>query len=77
MARIRRLHTVDDILDVLGGNEKVAKLTGHKAKAVSAWRHVLEGLPSKTYVVLKHALREKGCEAPDELWGMLPTKEDA
>lgn len=67
----RYLHTVDDVLDAIGGDEEVARLTGHKPGAINMWRYGLKSLPAKTYVILKQAIAQKGCEAPDELWGSM------
>lgn len=77
MARIRYLKTVEEVIDALGGDEAVGRLTNHKPRAVAAWRYVLGALPSKTYVILRRALAEEGYEAPDKLWGMISHKERA
>lgn len=77
MTKIRQLHTVDEVLEELGLDE-VMRLTGHNVGAINMWRYGLKSLPLKTYAVLKHALKRKGCEAPDELWRkMIPIKEGA
>lgn len=74
----RYLETVDEVISELGGPEKVGDLTGHKPGAVNMWRYGIKTLPAKTYVVLKHALKQRGCEAPDELWGsMIQIREGA
>ena len=56
------------LIDVLGGNQKVAAITGSTDKAVSNWRK--SKLPAATYVVLQTKLRRMGLEARDELWAM-------
>lgn len=76
-----RLHTTAEIVNVLGGNGPTAKLTmsaedaadpakaAKAAKAVTNWKKA-ETFPSNTYVAMTRALRERGYEAPDTLWGM-------
>jgi len=78
MTNIRHLKNIDEVLEALGGDEEVARITRHKTGAIKMWRYGLKTLPAKTYVILKHALKQRGCEAPDELWGsMIPLKERA
>jgi len=55
-------------IDVLGGNQKVASITGSTANAVSGWRKTK--FPAATYVVLKTKIRKMGLDAPDTLWAM-------
>lgn len=78
MTDIRHLDSFEDVIEALGGDEVVARITGHKRTAISMWRYSLKTFPAKTYVVLKHALKRRGCEAPDNLWGsMIPISENA
>jgi len=58
------------LIDVLGGNQKVAAITGSKPSAVSGWRN--GRLPAATYVVLQKRIRKMGLNAPDKLWSMRP-----
>jgi hypothetical protein len=58
------------LIDVLGGNQKVAAITGSKPGAVSGWRN--GKLPAATYVVLQKRIRKMGLRAPDTLWSMRP-----
>lgn len=55
-------------IDVLGGNQKVAAITGVTAKAVSNWRKTK--FPAATYVVLRSHLQRMGLDASDSLWAM-------
>jgi len=63
------LKTTSEVMDALGGNPAVAKLTGSKTKAVWNWR-TFETFPSNTYAVMIAALQERGKTAPASLWGM-------
>ena len=63
------LNTTSDVMDALGGNPGVAKLTGSKPKAVWNWRS-FDKFPSNTYAVMIEALQERGKTAPASLWGM-------
>lgn len=68
MAR-QTLHTPKDVIETLGGNAVVGRITGVNPKSVSMWRG-FKKLPAKTYIVLSAALQERGCYAPPSLWGM-------
>ncbi|WP_213287545.1 hypothetical protein [Bradyrhizobium sp. sGM-13] len=63
------LSTTSEVIDALGGNAAVAKITGSTVKAVWNWRG-FETFPSNTYVALTDALRAIGKTAPPSLWGM-------
>ena len=56
------------IIDVLGGNQKVAAMTGASPGSVSGWRR--GKFPAATYVVLRGKLTRMGFSAPDSLWSM-------
>jgi hypothetical protein len=58
------------LIDVLGGNQKVAAITGDKPGAVSGWRK--GKLPAATYVVLQRRITKMGLSASDTLWSMRP-----
>ena len=55
-------------IDALGGNQKVATLTGSTPGAVSNWRKTK--FPAATYVVLRTQLQRMGLDARDDLWAM-------
>jgi hypothetical protein len=63
------IQTATEIIDALGGNQAVAKLTTTTAKAVSNWRAAGK-FPSNTFLVVKAALLRLGLSAPDHLWSM-------
>ena len=63
------LKTTSAVMDALGGNPSVAKLTGSKLKAVWNWR-TFETFPCNTYAVMIAALQEQRKTAPASLWGM-------
>ena len=58
------------IIDALGGNQKVAALTGASPGSVSGWRN--GKFPAATYVVMHKKLSRMGFSAPDSLWSMRP-----
>ena len=70
------LTTTGAVVDALGGNSAVVRLTGSSPTAVSNWRQ-FNSFPSKTYLVLNDALREIGKEAPASLWGMAGAQDNA
>lgn len=57
------------VIDALGGTSKVAAITGRTLQAVSNWRKA-SNLPRETYLVLTRRLRDRGLEAPADLWAM-------
>lgn len=66
-----KLENTVDIIDYLGGNDRVANMLGTTAKAVANWRY--SGMfPASTYVALRKALRRARANAPDALWAMKP-----
>ena len=66
MARIK---SVTEIIDLLGGNTEVGKLTASTPMAVSNWRR-FDRFPASTYLVIKSELRRRRHSAPDHLWSM-------
>ena len=64
----RRLTTVPEVLDVLGGITAVADLTGTKRSAVSMWR-TLNKFPANRYLLMVRVLEQRGYTAPPSLWG--------
>jgi len=58
------------LIDVLGGNQKVAAMTGSKPSAVSNWRK--SKLPAATYVVLNAKIQKMGLSVSPDLWSMRP-----
>ena len=62
------LPTTSLVIDALGGNQKVAELTGATHGSVSGWRK--SKFPAATYVMLKKRIKKMGLSAPDTLWSM-------
>jgi len=58
------------LIDVLGGNQKVAALTGSTPSAVSNWRK--GKLPAATADVLRSRIKKMGLDVRDDLWAMRP-----
>lgn len=56
------------LIDVLGGNQKVAAITHSNPGSVSGWR--AGKFPAATYVSLQKKIRKMGLTAPDTLWTM-------
>lgn len=69
------IQTASQIIDALGGNAAVAKLTSTTAKAVSNWR-AYDRFPANTYLLLKSELVKLGHSAPDRLWSMRERKRE-
>lgn len=59
-----------DVIEVLGGTDAVARLTGRKYSAAFNWRS-FETFPPDTFVIMQRALRDAGHTAPDSLWRMV------
>ena len=70
------LCTLSDVIDALGGNTAVARLTGSTLQAVSNWTQ-FGRFPAKTFLVMANALRRKRKTADAGLWGMLEPQEAA
>lgn len=65
----RQLQTAAEVMDALGGNTGVSKLTGGSASRVSNWR-VFGRFPPSFYFLMTEELAAKGYRAPASLWGM-------
>ena len=63
------IETTTEIIDALGGNVAVARLTSSTAKAVSNWRGFGK-FPANTFLIIKAELMRLGASAPDHLWSM-------
>jgi hypothetical protein len=63
------LETATEVIDLLGGNAAVGRLTSSTPKAVSNWRG-FGRFPATTYLVIKAELIRHGHSAPDHLWSM-------
>lgn len=67
---MRRLRTVVDVIDTLGGLDAVCELTEANEKAVCHWISRTKIFPANTYVVMQRKLRKRKASAPDWLWNM-------
>jgi hypothetical protein len=66
-ARMRRLSSVREIVDELGGVAAVCELTKSNLKAVYHWNNSNQ-FPARLYDGMKRALKKRGCTAPARLW---------
>lgn len=63
------LHSVSDVIQVLGGPSAVARLTGRSNSAPTNWK--ADGkFPPATFIRLSAELERLGCHASPSLWGM-------
>lgn len=67
---MKRLRTVDQVVDALGGLSEVCKITDANLKQAWHWHGRAGQFPANTYVALQRALRRRGYEAPARLWNM-------
>lgn len=65
------LLTTSEVLDALG-HQPVCELTGARYKVVHGWRGS-ETFPSRYFLVMTWALKQKRLSAPPALWGMVTT----
>jgi hypothetical protein len=64
------LSTVDSVIEALGGNGAVARLTGRTHQAVSNWRR-RGHFPSETFCVLRDELNRRDVPTALSLWRMV------
>jgi hypothetical protein len=64
--------TYDEVVAVLGGVTRVARLTGRSTAAVCNWRREYGTFPTKLYVLMTHELESRGFAADPMLWGFEP-----
>lgn len=65
----RELTSAAEVMDALGGIDATARIAGARYKAAANWKS-FNRFPSRTFVTLTRALRERGLCAPASLWGM-------
>ena len=63
------LDDANAVIDALGGTNATATLTGRSKQQVSYWRRA-NMFPSRHYLVMRQALRDKSFDANSRLWGM-------
>lgn len=61
--------TTTKIIEALGGNAEVAKLTGRGVTAVCNWHH-WPHFPPTLFLLMSQALLRRGVVAPPSLWRM-------
>jgi hypothetical protein len=64
------LTTAKAVIEKLGGEEALQKLTSRKYNAIFNWR-VINKFPANTFTLFQDELRKLGCTAPASLWGMM------
>ena len=65
-----QLRTMDAVIDALGGDAGVKKLTGAAQNNLGNWRKTQKKFPAHTYLIMIDALAERGYRAPPALWGI-------
>lgn len=66
----KQLHSVEEVIAVLGGLDAVKELTKSKAPSVVPMWKSRRYFPPRTFAVMKAALNAKGADAPASLWNM-------
>lgn len=67
---MKKLRTPLEVVEQLGGIERVCELTEANPKQVWHWYGRAGMFPANTYVVMKRGLKRRNCYAPDHLWNM-------
>lgn len=65
----KRLISVAEVIDALGGPTETGRITGDTVQAVVMWR-VRGNFAPATYVAITSALAKIGKTAPPSLWNM-------
>jgi hypothetical protein len=65
---MRRLSTVDQVIDALGGMDRVLELTGTNSKQTWNWQRRTGQFPAQWHDAMTKALRKRRCTAPPRLW---------
>jgi hypothetical protein len=65
------IKTVDELVDVLGGNAATAAVAGVGISAVSNWRK-LGYVPPYLYLCMQKATQERGAELGGDLFQKVP-----
>jgi hypothetical protein len=67
---IRKLHSVQEVIDELGGYDAVKSLTNRSSQSVIPTWKWRKKFPPNTFAVMRAALLARGAIAPASLWGM-------
>jgi hypothetical protein len=73
---MKRLRTANQVIERLGGLDRIAELTATDLKSAYNWPR-FGAFPSSTYVVMMRALNRRGFTAPASLWRMREGKRAA
>jgi hypothetical protein len=65
---MKRLDTIKDVVEFLGGSCEVARITGKNSQAVSNWQ-ARGYIPARAFDLVDRALRRKRHSAPRDLFG--------
>ncbi|WP_445215494.1 hypothetical protein ACKWRH_23735 [Bradyrhizobium sp. Pa8] len=65
---MKYLTTARDVVNHLGGLERVCELTASKPATAKNWPTRAKSFPASTYVVMQRALRRRRASAPPHLW---------
>ncbi|QOZ68856.1 hypothetical protein [Bradyrhizobium arachidis] len=65
---MKHLTTAREVVEHLGGLERVCELTQAKSKTAYNWPTRAKSFPASTYVVMQRALRRRNASAPAHLW---------
>jgi hypothetical protein len=76
-AERKRLETVKEVIDALGGVMVLSRHFGMHGSAVTTW-HTRQGyIPAKFYVAMKRMLARRGYKASHRLWNMVAEPSEA
>lgn len=73
---IMRAMNANELIDALGGTAIVAGILGVRKSAVSNWRR-FDAIPSRLYLRLAAAGRERGIQVPETAFREVPRAERA
>lgn len=65
---MKRLRTVEQVANALGGLEGVCELTGANLKQAWHWLGRAGQFPANYHECMRRALRRRGYDAPARLW---------
>lgn len=68
---MKKLNSIEAVLDELGGVAATARLLGRERTTVGMWK-ANGRFPSSSYLAMDAVFRQNGIECPPDLWGMVP-----
>lgn len=71
LQRLEQLHTVDQVIEKLGGTAEAGRLLGISMQQVSSWRD-RGRIAFRYYLVMTDELARLGYAAPSRLWRIDP-----